>query len=168
MAEFDDTDLPLPPPPLPPTATLTSTSEESTHIGTVPCCVKTEESPSTLETTCRILFKDEYFAFLIHLHMKNILKDGKVDAFDVPDIVAILVELLQRQPKLKVTADDLPEVLRVMFDVVLEQFDVHVPATEHAQLLRLIESSTRLVLLQPAIKANCGKWIDKIKTCWCF
>jgi len=162
MAEFDDTDLPLPPPPSPPRNDVDITTSPMQDV-------ELEKATSSeLQTACRILFKDEYFAFLIHLHMKNILKDSKIDAFDVPDIVAILVELLKRQPKLKVTADDLPEVITVLFDVVLEQFDVHMPALEHAQILRLLESSTRLVLLQPTLKAGCNTFLGKLKACWCF
>jgi len=81
----------------------------------------------------------------------SILKDGKIDQYDVPDIVFLVTDLLNSLSTLHVTPEEVPVLIKKICAFVLDTYG-GVPDEKKPEFERLLDSSLRLVMLQPKVK----------------
>ena len=80
----------------------------------------------------------------------SILKDGKIDQYDVPDIVFLVTDLLNSLSTLHVTPEEVPVLIKKICSFVLNTYG-GVPEDKKPEFERLLDSSLRLVMLQPKV-----------------
>jgi hypothetical protein len=80
----------------------------------------------------------------------SILKDGTVDQYDIPDIVFLVTDLLNSLSTLRVTPEDVPVLIKKICGFVLNTYG-GIPEDKKPEFERLLDSSLRLVMLQPKV-----------------
>jgi hypothetical protein len=94
----------------------------------------------------------------------SILKDGKVDQYDVPDIVFLVTDLLNSLSTLRVTPEEVPVLIKKICTFALDTYG-GVPEEKKPEFERLLDSSLRLVMLQPKVKEAVTSCLSFLK---CF
>jgi len=90
------------------------------------------------------------FHLRIDTAMKNIMKDGKVDQYDIPEIVLLITDLMTTQ---KLTEADMEQAITGMYDYVMSHYNLYpVDEEQKANFKRLFEMCLKLALVQPNIK----------------
>ena len=91
----------------------------------------------------------------IDLSIKNIMKDGKIDAKDIPEII-LLVSTLINESKQKMTMEKLANSINDLYNYIMVHYNLYpndpVKKTEFQQLFNLC---IKLVLFQPKIEQKC-------------
>ena len=114
-----------------------------------------------LSNIARILVDDPKFIKTIEGNIKYIMKDGKVDAYDIPEIMTIVTECYNNLGRIKVTYEELPEILREIVDYIFTKYDL-VPDEQEEKFKKMIDTVITLIMLQPKIRKGCIKaknWI---------
>ena len=109
-----------------------------------------------LSNIAKILVNNPKFLKTIEGNIKFIMKDGKVDAYDIPEIMTIVTECYNNLGKIKVTYEELPNVLReivdYIFGIINKQYEDHI-----------VVNTNKLRKGEPMIiKSNPMKIYDKI------
>ena len=96
------------------------------------------------------------FHLRIDQSIKEIMKDGKIDEYDVPEIILMITEMMTDK---KMSADDWSSQLSELYDYIMEHYKLH-PTDERQKqnFRRLFDLSVRLAQIQPNIR--------KCKTCF--
>ncbi len=109
-----------------------------------------------LSNIARILVDDEKFIKTVEGNIKFIMSDGKVDAYDIPEIMAIVTECYNNLSSIKVTYEELPDILREIVDYIFTKYAV-VPDKQEEKFKKMIDNVITLIMLQPKIKKGCLK-----------
>lgn len=117
-----------------------------------------------MSNVLEILVDDKEFMSKIEERIENISADGKIDAFDIPNITLLVVECTSNFKKFNLTYEEIPEVLNEILNYIFKKYDV-VPDDQEEKFLGMIETVVKLVLLQPKIKKGLKKLISKISCC---
>jgi len=115
-----------------------------------------------LSNIAKILVDDPKFLKTIECNIKFIMKDGKVDAYDIPEIMTIVTECYNNLGKIKVTYEELPNVLGEIVDYIFVKYEI-VPEDQEEKFKKMIDTVITLIMLQPKIKKGC----IKVKNCLC-
>jgi hypothetical protein len=96
------------------------------------------------------------FHLRIDQSIKEIMKDGKIDEYDIPEIMLLLAELTMTPTSKKMSAEDLTEQLNQLYEYIMTHYKLFPEDERQKQnFKRLFDMSLRLVLIQPTIKAAC-------------
>ena len=109
-----------------------------------------------LSNIAKILVDDPKFIKTVEGNIKYIMKDGKVDAYDIPEIMAIVTECYNNLGRIKVTYEELPEVLKEIVDYIFTKYDI-VPDDQEEKFKNMIDTVITLIMLQPKIRKGCLK-----------
>ena len=92
---------------------------------------------------------DVSFLKRIDTSVKTIMKDGKIDQNDIPELVMLITDLAGT---IKMTKEGLTE----LFDYIMDHYKLF-PAdeTEKANFKKLFDMSVKLVLFTPNLKKMC-------------
>lgn len=81
--------------------------------------------------------------------MKNIMKDGKIDLSDMPELVLLIADLQMTQ----FTEEDLRISVCALYDYIMSHYKLYPEdETKKANFKKLFESCLRLMMLQPKVK----------------
>jgi hypothetical protein len=105
------------------------------------------------------------FSNRLKVSIDNIMRDGKIDQYDIPEIIFIISDILNQQPSLKLTSDDLVELVKKIYYFIVKKYNLIQDPIQEASFNRLIESSLRLLMIQPNIKKGCNFIIGKFNSC---
>lgn len=97
------------------------------------------------------------FHIRIDKTLKEIMKDGKIDEYDIPEIVLLLTDLIMAPSAKKMTPEELSAQLSGLYDYIMDHYKLN--PTDDAQkqnFKRLFDMSVRLALIQPNIKKACA------------
>ena len=64
------------------------------------------------------LLLEQDFSKKLEVSIENIMKDGKIDQYDIPEIIYIISELITRTPNLNLTPENLSEVIKKLVDLI--------------------------------------------------
>ena len=111
------------------------------------------------------LLQNKNFVKNLDESLKIILKDNKIDEFDIPEIIYLITYTINTQPKLNINNKNLGKIIKELFNYLINK-KVETKSTEE-QLInfnKLIDSSIKLFLLKPNYNKlnNC---INKILYC---
>lgn len=97
------------------------------------------------------LLKDEKFETKLNESINIIMEDGKINEYDVPEIVYLITTVMDSEPKLEVNRQNLGELINEIFQHILinKLKDDKMSEEQKKGLNRLIDSSIKLVLMKP-------------------
>ena len=96
------------------------------------------------------------FHLRIDQSVKNILKDGKIDEFDIPEIILLVTDLIITPSTGKISADMLAEQISSLYEYIMNHYKLFPEdETQKTNFKRLFDMSVKLVLIQPNIKNAC-------------
>jgi hypothetical protein len=107
------------------------------------------------------LLLEQDFSKTLEKAIENIMKDGKIDQYDIPEIILIIGELVTRTPSLNLSSENLTDIIKKLFDLLCTKYNLIQDENQKETFERLLESSIKLFLINPAIK-------EKTKKCWNF
>jgi len=108
--------------------------------------------------------KDDANISKIKGSVDSILKDGVINQYDIPDIVFLVTDLMNSLSTLRVTPEELPVLIKKVCSFVLDTYG-GIPAEKKPEFERLLDSSLRLVMLQPKVKEAVASCLGFLK---CF
>lgn len=90
------------------------------------------------------------FHLRIDQSIKEIMKDGKIDEYDVPEIILMITELMTNK---KLSADDWTDQVSQLYDYIMEHYKLSPTDEKQKQnFRRLFDLSVRLAQMQPNFK----------------
>jgi hypothetical protein len=115
---------------------------------------------SALDKDVEALFKaittDSGFLARVKISVDKIMHDGKVDQYDIPEIVFVISDTVNSLPSFQLTSDVLPVLIKMLYNFIVDTYNL-VPADKKADFERMVDSSLRLLMLQPKIKEGLNR-----------
>ena len=121
-------------------------------------------SKPVVSTCLAILIEDKKLLNNIESSLKDIMKDGKVTAGDIPEIFNIVIECSENLGKFNLSYNELPDLLNELINYILVHYDL-IPDDEEEEFQKMINTAIKLVMLKPKIKKGCLRMWKKIKFC---
>lgn len=117
------------------------------------------------EKIVRELLDNEEFVNKCKLNLLEILEDKKFDVNDVPELINLVVLILQEYDNFEIDEKDIAEVLRVIIVELLQKFNLLDEAKP--DLEKMLDSCLKLVILRVKSKTFWNKVIGFFKKCKC-
>ena len=98
------------------------------------------------------------FHLRVDKSVKNIMKDGKIDNNDIPEIVLLITDLITAPGTGKMTIEQMGETINEMYEYIMSHYKLF-PEDEQQKenFKRLFDMCVKLVLIQPNVKKACKK-----------
>jgi hypothetical protein len=102
------------------------------------------------------LTKNVSFLQKIDTTVKNIMKDGKIDQFDIPEIMLLITELITTSEKSKVTMEQLENSINTMYEYIMTHYKL-IPEdpSQKESFERLFNMCVKLIIYQPKVNKSC-------------
>ena len=96
------------------------------------------------------------FHLRIQKSVTAIMKDGKIDQNDIPEIMLLITELLMAPTSPKMTIEELAEKINDLYDYIMTHYKLFPEDDgQKEQFKRLFDMCVKLALVQPNIKKAC-------------
>lgn len=122
----------------------------------------------SLDKDVEVLFKvittDSDFLKRVKDSVDKIMKDGKVDQYDVPEIVFVISETVNSRPSFQITKELLPVLIKMLYNFIVDTYKL-VPEEKKAEIERLVDSSIRLLMLQPLVNEGLNRCFAFLTCC---
>ena len=115
-----------------------------------------------LHSATRKLIDDPIFLKIIETKLNSIMKDGKIDRNDIPDIVVLLVYCTNNLKDFNLTYVELKDVLEETISYLLNQFNV-IPEDSKEEFNKMINTMVSIVMLTPRVKSCFFSFWDFIR-----
>ena len=114
----------------------------------------------------KIMLDDET-SKCIKSSIDNIMRDGKIDQYDIPEILLLITEIMNNSNVVntKLTADNLTSLIKELYKFIEKQYNLVPDESQKAGFERLIDSCIKLVLFQPKVKTALKNSLNKLNTC---
>ena len=97
--------------------------------------------------------------------IQKILKDGKIDQYDIPEIVFLITQLISSSI-IPSSTEELEAKINETYAYVMTKFNLYPESYQQREAFdKLFKSSMKLVLYQPIIKSKCDKFWSQCKLC---
>jgi hypothetical protein len=95
---------------------------------------------------------------LIDKSVQKMLSDGKIDQYDIPELI-LLITQLSLENLVPTSTEDLNGKIIELYSYVMKKYDLY-PKNMDERLVfdRIFQSSIKLVLFQPIIKTKCNQF----------
>jgi len=103
-----------------------------------------------------VLVKNPKFVSRVEEGVRSILKDGKLDQNDIPELVFIIMESYNILSNVRVSYQELPDFIREVYRYIIRKLNI-VPTENHEMFERMVMNSVKLVLLQPKVSAEISR-----------
>ena len=105
---------------------------------------------------------DVTFLKRIDASVKTIMKDGKIDQNDIPELVILITELSGTK---KMTPDQLEKAITELFNYIMDHYKLFPEGDdEQAKFKKLFDMSVKLVLFTPNLKKMCSGCLGHSKS----
>ena len=106
------------------------------------------------------LMLDDDTSKCIKASIDNIMRDGKIDQYDIPEIIFLITEIMNNSSVVntKLTAENLASLIKELYKFIEKQYNLVPDESQKAGFDRLIDSCIKLILFQPKVKSvitNC-------------
>ena len=129
-------------------------------VAVVPEVVAVVPVVSSLDKDLEALFKaiitDSGFLARVKVSVDKIMHDGKVDQYDIPEIVFVISETVNSLPSFQVTSEFVPVLIKMLYNFIVDTYNL-VPADKKADFERMVDSSLRLLMLHPKVKEGLNR-----------
>lgn len=120
----------------------------------------------SVQDVFNLLSADPKFIAKLETSVKNIMKDGKIDQYDVPELVFIITDSYNEMSRFRLTYDELPQLIKMIYAFMVQKLNL-IPEDKRPEFDRLVDSALRLVMMQPVVKQAVTSCFSKIFPC-CF
>jgi hypothetical protein len=102
------------------------------------------------------LTKNVNFLEQIDTTVKSIMKDGKIDQFDIPEIMLLITELITTSEKQKFTIKQLENSIATLYDYIITHYKLlpEDPAQKES-FQRVFDMCVKLIIFQPKVNKSC-------------
>lgn len=114
-----------------------------------------------IEKIVKELLDDNEFVESCKTEIKEIMKDGKFDFKDMPEVIALVVLVYEKYDKLHVEEKDLIEVFRLLIVELLKKLKFMEESND--EINKMLESCLTLLVLQVKTKSFWTTYFG-----WCF
>ena len=99
---------------------------------------------------------DEETSKRIKSSIDNIMRDGKIDQYDIPEIIFLITEIMNNSSVVntKLTAENLASLIKELYKFIEKQYNLVPDESQKAGFDRLIDSCIKLILFQPKVKTS--------------
>lgn len=95
---------------------------------------------------------------LIDKSVQKMLSDGKIDQYDIPELI-LLITQLSLENLVPTSTEDLNGKIIELYSYVMKKYDLYPKNMEERLVFdRIFQSSVKLVLFQPIIKTKCNQF----------
>ena len=114
----------------------------------------------------KIMLDDET-SKCIKSSIDNIMRDGKIDQYDIPEILLLITEIMNNSNVVntKLTVDNLTSLIKELYKFIEKQYNLVPDESQKEGFDRLIDSCIKLVLFQPKVKNTIKNCLNKFNTC---
>ncbi len=105
-----------------------------------------------LHSAAQKIVEDPVFLKIVEAKLKSIMKDGKIDKTDIPDIMILVVYCTNNLKKFNLSYNELGEVLEETIMYLLNHFNV-IPDESKEDFIAMTKSMVELVMMQPKVKS---------------
>ena len=110
---------------------------------------------NNLDKIVNTLITDVKFKKNVSDTLNKVMKDGKIDHKDLPDIIFLVIDSYNRLEGKKLSLNDIPEFIRKVVKIILDEKNL-IPDDHEEDFLNMVETAIKLVMIQPRVK-NCCK-----------
>ena len=96
-------------------------------------------------------------------YIKEIMKDGKVDYHDIPEIVFLIVDTISTLYDLEISEEDLKVLLKMILVHVFEKYGL-IKNSNRFFFLKMIDTAVKLVVVQVA-RQKIKSWFEGVFGC---
>ena len=118
----------------------------------------------SVQDVFNILSADPKFIYRLETSINNIMKDGKVDQYDVPEIVFIITDAYNQMSSLRLSSEDLPKLFKMIYSFIIDKLNL-IPEDKKPEFERLVDSALKLVMMQPVVNQAVTSCFTKIFPC---
>lgn len=108
----------------------------------------------TVKNIAEIIINDPEFVDDVKTSIDKILKDGKIDLADIPEMMSLVTLGYNKSSNFTVTLEELPELLSEIAHLLISKYDL-VPEENREKFEKVLQSSISLILLMPKVKSVC-------------
>jgi len=101
-----------------------------------------------------IILNDATFVKNVSKSLEIIMKDGKVDINDAPEMVLLIAMTYNSLNNFHVSKEELPTLLSALSNAIIDKYQI-VPKELRLQFDTILQSSISLVLLDPKVSKGC-------------
>ena len=114
----------------------------------------------------KIMLDDET-SKCIKSSIDNIMRDGKIDQYDIPEILLLITEIMNNSNVVntKLTVDNLTSLIKELYKFIEKQYNLVPDESQKEGFDRLIDSCIKLVLFQPKVKNTIKNCLNKFNMC---
>jgi hypothetical protein len=111
----------------------------------------------------KIMLDDET-SKCIKTSIDNIMRDGKVDQYDIPEILFLITEIVNNSSVItaKLTPENLALLIKEIYKFIEKQYNLVPDENQKAGFERLVDSCIKLVLFQPKVKTAVKNCLSKL------
>ena len=110
---------------------------------------------------------DEETSKSIKTSIDNIMRDGKIDQYDIPEILFLITEIINNSSLVntKLTPEILTSLIKELYKFIEKQYNLLPDETQKAGFDRVIDSCIKLILVQPKVKTTIQNCLNKLNMC---
>ena len=114
----------------------------------------------------KIMLDDET-SKCIKTSIDNIMRDGKIDKYDIPEILFVITDIMNNSSVVNtnLTADNLASLIKELYKFIEKQYNLVPDESQKASFDRLVNSCIKLILFQPKVKTGIKNCLNKLNTC---
>ena len=103
------------------------------------------------------------FHLRIERSVTAIMKDGKIDHYDIPEILLLITDLVMAPTSPKMTVEELAEKINELYDYIMSHYKLFPEDDgQKEQFKRLFDMCVKLALVQPNIKKACKSCFSRL------
>ena len=104
------------------------------------------------------LTKNVSFLQKIDETVKSIMKDGKVDQFDIPEIMLLITDLITTSENSKVTMGQIENSITTLYQYIMTHYKLFPEdPVQKESFERLFNMCVKLIVFQPKVNKSCKK-----------
>jgi hypothetical protein len=150
---------------------VSDVSDVVVEVAPAPVVAEVAHVVSTLDKDVDALFKtittDSGFLARVKISVDKIMHDGKVDQYDIPEIVFVISDTVNSLPSFQLTNEMVPVLIKMLYNFIIDRYNL-VPEDKKADFERMVDSSLRLLMLQPKVKEGlnrCFAFLSSLSCC---
>ena len=115
----------------------------------------------------KIMLDDET-SKCITTSIDNIMRDGKMDQYDIPEIIFLIAEVMNNSSVINenLTPENVASLIKELYKFIEKQYNLVPDETQQAGFERLIDSCIKLILFQPKVRSGLNVCLSKLNTCF--
>ena len=103
-----------------------------------------------------IIVDDKFFIQRVKQGIDSIMKDGKIDQYDIPEILLLITDLIVTSEQKKVTQEELENSINCLYQYIMNHYKLFPEdETQRESFKKLFEVSVKLIMVQPKVKKGC-------------